>query len=276
MTKGSASGEVLRRAAERLTSTSSTPRLDAELLLAHALGVSREALLLRLDSEVPAAFEALLQRRLAHEPVAYITGTRSFWTLDLHVTPAVLIPRPDSETLIEAAIAHFDSAGPATVLDLGTGSGALLLAALDQWPGAWGLGVDRSRAAIDLARGNAERLRFGGRARFVKGSWGDALDGQFDLILCNPPYVEDGAELAPDVAEYEPGSALFAGPEGLDDYRVLAPQLARLLAPGGLVALEIGSTQRESVSALMQVEEFSVRCRQDLAGRDRCLELRRD
>jgi release factor glutamine methyltransferase len=266
----------LRAATEALAATSPTPRLDAELLLAHALGITREALLLDPDRAVPHAFETLLQRRLAHEPVAYITGTKSFWTLDLHITPAVLIPRPDSETLIEAAVAHFGKAGPGTILDLGTGSGALLLAALDQWPSAWGLGIDRSAAAIEIARGNAERLGFGGRAGFVQGEWGDAVDARFDLILCNPPYVEAGAVLAPDVADYEPAAALYAGPDGLEDYRRLAPQLARLLAPGGLAAVEIGADQRESVAALMQVEDLAVRCLQDLAGRDRCLELKGD
>ncbi len=266
----------MRAAASKLELASPTPRLDAELLLAHALGVSREALLLDLKREVPPAFQTLLHRRLAHEPVAYITGTKSFWTLDLHVSPAVLIPRPDSETLIEAAVAHFGKAGPRTVLDLGTGSGALLLAALDQWPAAWGLGTDRSAAALQIARGNAERLGIGKRSSFLQGDWADAVAGPFDLILCNPPYVEARAELAPDVVDYEPASALYAGQDGLDDYRRLAPQLARLLAREGLVALEIGSDQRESVTALMQVEDLAVRCRQDLAGRDRCLGLRRD
>ncbi|WP_217352806.1 peptide chain release factor N(5)-glutamine methyltransferase [Sphingomonas sp. ID1715] len=258
-----------------LAPISPTPRLDAELLLAHALGISREALLLDPARAVPPAFETLIARRLAHEPVAYITGTKAFWTLDLHVTPDVLIPRPDSETLIEAAIAHFSASAPAKVLDLGTGSGALLLASLDHWPGAWGLGVDRSAAGLAVARGNAQRLRFAERACFVQGDWGAALDGRFDLILCNPPYVECGAWLPRDVADHEPAAALFAGPEGLDDYRKLAPQLARLLSPGGLAVVEIGADQRESVTSLMQVEDLAVQCRQDLAGRDRCLELRR-
>ena len=273
MTEGAPSSAVLRQAAERLAVTSPTPRLDAELLLAHAMGTSREVLLLNPDREAPPGFDALLARRLAHEPVAYITGAKSFWTLDLHVTPDVLIPRPDSETLVEAAVARFGKAGPQTILDLGTGSGALLLACLSEWPDAWGLGVDRSASAIAIAKGNADRLGFGHRARFVQGDWGAALDHQFDLILCNPPYVEMEAELAPDVADFEPAGALFAGPEGLDEYRRLAPELVRLLAPGGIALVEIGATQRESVTALMQVADLDARCRQDLAGRDRCLEL---
>jgi release factor glutamine methyltransferase len=262
---------LLRLAADRLAPVSDTPRLDAELLLAHAFGITRQALLLGPDWPVPPEFDSLLQRRLAHEPVAYITGSKAFWTLDLHVTPDVLIPRPDSETLIEAAIAHFGGGAPATMLDLGTGSGALLLAALDQWSEAWGLGIDRSAAALAVARGNAERLGLGDRACFVQGSWADALGARFDLILCNPPYIEVGAALPPQVAAHEPASALFAGPDGLDDYRRIAPQLARLLAPGGIAVLEIGGTQADQVSALLRAEGLRTNVVKDLAGLDRCV-----
>lgn len=267
-------GAGLADAARRLAAVSDTPRLDAELLLAHALGVSREALLLRPSARLPDGFETLVARRLAHEPIAYITGTRAFWTLDLAVGPAVLVPRPDSETLIEAAIAHFGSRAPATILDLGTGSGALLLAALDHWPTAWGLGVDRSAEALAVARANA--APFGARAAFVRGDWATALAGRFDLILCNPPYVEAGAALPPDVARWEPAAALYAGPDGLDDYRRLAPELGRLIAPGGAAILEIGAVQQAAVTALIKAAELSVSCRQDLAGRDRCLVVTRD
>ena len=151
-------------------------------------------LLGRLDEDAPAAFEPLLARRLAHEPVAYISGRRAFWTIELEVGPGVLIPRPDSETLIEAAVEHFGAAGPRSVLDLGTGPGTLLLAALDQWPGAVGLGVDSSEAALDFARRNAERLGLADRARFRLGDWAEGVDERFDLILCNPPYVEPDAD----------------------------------------------------------------------------------
>ncbi|HEU4967329.1 peptide chain release factor N(5)-glutamine methyltransferase [Sphingomonas sp.] len=264
---------ALTKAATLLAPVSPTPRLDAELLLAHALGISREALLLGPARPVPPAFEVLIRRRLAHEPVAYITGTRSFWTLDLHVTPDVLIPRPDSETLIETAIAHFGARAPATILDLGTGSGALLLASLDQWPDARGLGIDRSAAALAVARGNAERLGFGNRVRFVQGSWADALAARFDLILCNPPYVEAEATLAPDVADYEPSAALYAGPDGLDDYRRLVPQLRRLLAGNGVAVLEIGATQAAAVSRLAERAGLNAATAQDLAGLDRCVAL---
>jgi release factor glutamine methyltransferase len=258
-----------------LSEVSDTPRLDAELLLAHALGITREALLLGGDRPTPLAFETLLQRRLAHEPVAYITGTRAFWTLELHVTPAVLIPRPDSETLMEAAVAHFGSRTPRMILDLGTGSGALLLAALDQWPGAWGLGIDRSAAAIEVAHGNAQALGFKRRTRFLQGDWADAIDARFDLILCNPPYVETGAALAPQVADHEPHAALYAGSDGLDDYRRIVPQLKRLIAPGGVAAVEIGATQRDSVMRLIQVEDLAANYRKDLGNQDRCITVTR-
>lgn len=272
----SGTSATLSKAATLLTPISPTPRLDAELLLAYALGISREALLLGPDRPVPPAFDTLLRRRLAHEPVAYITGTKSFWTLDLHVTPDVLIPRPDTETLIEAAIGHFGKRAPASILDLGTGSGALLLAGLDQWRSAWGVGVDRSTVALGVARGNAERLGLSNRAAFLQASWGDALDARFDLILCNPPYVEAGAPLAPDVVDYEPASALFAGPEGLDDYRRLVPQLSRLLAPGGVAAVEIGCTQAETVVGLVEAQGLKAGVHHDLAGLDRCVAITAD
>jgi release factor glutamine methyltransferase len=264
----------LANAARRLSGVSDTARLDAELLMAYALGVSREVLLLsRLEDEMPAEFGALLARRMASEPVAYITGTRDFWTISLLVSPAVLIPRPDSEMLIEAAVGHFGKAGPKRVLDLGTGSGALLLAALSEWPDASGVGVDASEAALAVAAANAKRLDLADRAAFVLGDWGEGVDERFDLILCNPPYVESGAMLAAEVADYEPASALFAGEDGLEDYRHLMPQFARLMEPGAIVALEIGAKQAEVVSALALEAGLSARCFQDLAGRSRCLLL---
>jgi release factor glutamine methyltransferase len=267
---------ALADAARRLGGISDTARLDAELLMAHALGVSREVMLLgRLDHPVPDAFEALLARRLSHEPIAYITGTRDFWTITLNVTPAVLIPRPDSETLIEAAIAHFAKEPPRRILDLGTGSGALLLAALSEWPDATGLGVDTSETALAVAAANARRLGLSDRAAFAPSDWGQDVNEVFDVILCNPPYVENGVILATEVADYEPASALYAGEDGLDDYRRLLPQFERLMAPGAVVALEIGAAQAEAVSALALDAGLSARCFQDLAGRNRCLLLTR-
>jgi len=265
---------ALAAAAQRLAIVSDTPRLDAELLMAHALGVAREELLLRqLDDSVPEAFEALVARRLAHEPVAYITGSRAFWTIDLQVGPGALVPRPDSETLIEVGIEWFGNRAPASILDLGTGPGTLLLAALDHWPGAKGLGVDRSEQALAYARANAECLGMAGRARFALGDWGEGLDSRFDLILANPPYIGTDEALPDGVRRYEPASALFAGPDGLDDYRRLIPDLPRLLAPGGVAIVEIGWTQAESVSAIARNSGLSPTVYKDLGGRPRAIRL---
>ena len=267
--------QALRNAAARLQNVSGTARLDAELLLAHALGISRNELLLRQqDLTVPSGFGALVDRRVEGEPIAYITGVRDFWTISLRVTPDVLIPRPDTETLIEAAIDHFQGRAPARVLDLGTGSGALLLAALDHWPQATGIGVDSSAAALAVARANAEHLGLAGRASFQLGDWAEGIAERFDLILANPPYIESDADLAGDVL-HEPASALFSGVDGLDDYRRIAPMIARLLAEGGMAALEIGHDQRESVSALLQEQGLGVAPRKDMAGHDRCLVVTR-
>ena len=269
--------EAVRRAAHQLAAISDTPRLDAELLMAHALGVSRETQLLSgSDREAPPEFDALLARRLAHEPVAYITGRRAFWTIELEVGPGVLIPRPDSETLIEAALDHFGDSGPKTVLDLGTGPGTLLFAALDQWPNAHGLGIDASETALGYARRNAARLGLSERATLRSGDWSEGLNQRFDLILCNPPYVEAQAPLAPEVADWEPAGALFAGADGVDDYRRLAPQLPRLLAPGGIACIEIGAGQADAVSALFAAQGFTVASRKDLRGIVRCLILALD
>jgi release factor glutamine methyltransferase len=238
--------------------------------MACALGIDRDRMLLDPPrQEAPPAFAAMVERRLAHEPIAYIIGHREFWTIDLTVGPGVLIPRPDSETLIEAAIAHFGAAGPRNVLDLGTGSGALLLAALAQWPQAIGLGVDTSEAALTMARSNAERLGLASRARIEPGSWDAASGGDFDLILCNPPYIEADAVLPPDVADYEPASALYAGSDGLDDYRRIAPLLR--LPAGGIACVEIGATQARAVRGLFEAAGFLTRVITDLAGRDRCV-----
>ncbi len=261
---------ALPAAAARIGGAS--PRLDAEVLLAHCLGVDRGALILRSDLRFdPQAYEKLIDRRVAGEPVAYILGHREFWSLDLVVTPDVLIPRPDSETLIEAALTAL-ARPPALILDLGTGSGALLLAALSEWPAATGLGIDASPAALAVARGNADRLGFGDRAAFALGDWGQGLCERFDLILCNPPYVETGADLSPEVRR-EPATALFAGADGLDDYRGLVPQLPGLLAKAGIAVVEIGHTQAAAVLELAVAAGLRGVVRRDLGGRDRCLVL---
>ena len=268
----SAVRRALGEAARAFESISDTPRLEAELLMAHALGVSREAMLLSPPNELPDGFASLVKRRAAGQPIAYIVGRRGFWTIELEVGPGVLIPRPDSETLIEAAVAHFaGSTGPRRVLDLGSGSGALLLAALDQWREASGLGIDRSEAALRQARSNAERLGMAGRAAFRSGDWAEGIAERFDLVLCNPPYVAVGAELGCGVAEHEPAEALFAGVDGLDDYRRIAPMIAGLLAPAGLAAIEIGFDQADSAAALFLRAGLKPACVQDLGGRTRAL-----
>ena len=259
---------ALRAAAARID------RLDAEVLLAHLLGVDRSSLILNPDRKIDLQpYENLVDRRAAGEPVAYITGTREFWSLDLIVTPDVLIPRPDSETLIEAALASV-AKPPESILDLGTGSGALLLAALQEWPGARGMGIDASAAALAVAARNAEQLGMAGRAEFRLGDWGQGLTQKFDLVLSNPPYVEDNAELSSDVRDHEPASALFAGPEGLDDYRRLIPQLPGLLADKGIAIIEIGWTQAKAVRAIAAAAGLHGGICQDLAGLDRCLILK--
>ena len=250
---------------------SATPRLDAELLMAHALGVARNAILLDPDRHaVPDAFSALVERRMAHEPIAYITGTRGFWSIDLAVGPGALVPRADSEMLLIAAQGHFGTRAPANVLDLGTGPGTLLLAALDEWP-ARGLGVDFSADALGYARANAAALGMADRASFVRGSWAGAIVGQFDLILANPPHIGTDEVLPPEVRDHEPAAALFAGTDGLDDYRILARQLPALIAPGGAAAIEIGATQAASVSALLEAEGLRVDLHHDYGGNPRVL-----
>lgn len=263
---------ALSAAAAQLGNVSATPRLDAELLMAHALGLSREALLLaRPGDSTPPAFADLVVRRLAHEPVAYITGSRAFWTIELSVGPGVLVPRADSETLLEAAVVHFGARAPATILDLGTGPGTLLLAALDQWPEARGLGIDAHEKTLDYAEGNARHLGMDARARFKLGDWAIGLHDRFDLILTNPPYIGAAEPLPPEVREHEPAIALFAGEDGLDAYRIIAPQLPPLLAPGGAAILEIGATQADAVSALLAAQGFATVVRHDLGGHPRAL-----
>jgi len=245
------------------------------LFRSRALGIERDELLLRrLDDPTPEAFAGLLARRLAREPIAYITGRRAFWDIELHVGPGVLIPRPDSEVLIASAIEHFEGTpGPARILDLGTGPGTLLLAALDIWSDATGLGVDLSRHALSYASANARRLGFEQRAKLMQGNWAEGLLEKFDLILCNPPYVAEGAELGPGVREVEPDEALFAGSEGLDAYRQLAPQLPKLLNPGGLAAIEIGHDQGDAVTDLLARDGLRAEVANDLAGRPRAVLL---
>lgn len=266
---------ALDDATRRLSNNSDTSRLDAELLMAEALHIDRDRLLLAPpDRNVPERFWDMVKRRSEGEPVAYITGRRAFWNIELHVGPGVLVPRPDSEVLIASAIEHFEgSGGPSRILDLGTGPGTLLLAALDIWPEATGLGIDVSRHALSYASANARRLGFESRTKLLQGNWAAGLLERFDLILCNPPYIAEDAELGPGVREFEPDEALFAGSEGLDAYRELAPQLPLLLNRGGLAAIEIGADQGEAVTSLLERDGLGAKLASDLAGRDRALLL---
>ncbi|MBL8656513.1 MAG: peptide chain release factor N(5)-glutamine methyltransferase [Altererythrobacter sp.] len=275
-------GGALREATARLVATGSdTARMDAELLLAHAAGTTRTELFLlcaRGDGPEPAGFAALVERRAGGEPVAYILGHQDFYGRSFRVTPDVLIPRSDTESVVAAALAAAPQ--PNRILDLGTGSGAMLVTCLLERPGALGVGTDASAAALAVAENNAQRLGLTRRhTRFLQRDWladGWAADlGLFDLIVANPPYVEDDAELDASVRDFEPAQALFAGPEGLDDYRALIPQLPALLAPGGVAVLEIGYRQAAAVTAIAEAQGFAVELHPDLAGRDRTVILRR-
>ena len=266
---------ALADAARQLSPASDTARLDAELLMAEALHIDRDRLILSPPQrEIPKRFWSMVKRRMKGEPVAYITGRRAFWNIDLHVGPGVLVPRPDSEVLIASAIEHFEpTEGPRLILDLGTGPGTLLLAALDVWPNATGLGIDVSRRALSYASANARRLGFEGRTKLKIGNWAQGLKDRFDLILCNPPYVADGASLGPGVREYEPDEALFAGESGLDAYRVLAPELPRILHEKGLAAVEIGHDQAAAVTELLERDGLRARVANDFADRPRAILL---
>jgi release factor glutamine methyltransferase len=268
-------GQVLRAAAI------DQPRFEARLLLAHAMDSTAEALLRDPRAAVPPAaaarFGAALKARLAATPVAHILGRQGFWTLDLAVSPATLIPRADSESLVEAALAAFpDVAAPLRILDLGTGTGCLLLAVLAERPAAFGIGIDRAPAAAALAARNARANGLAGRAAFLAGDWAAALRGRFDLVLSNPPYIESAsiAGLMPEVARHEPRLALDGGADGLDAYRALAVALPGLLTETGRAVLELGQGQRPAVTALAQAAGLeAIGCRADLGGVDRALVL---
>ncbi|MGB5483531.1 peptide chain release factor N(5)-glutamine methyltransferase [Parasphingorhabdus sp.] len=277
---GDAAG-ALREAAQKLTEISDSPRLDAELLMAHAFKIERAELLLKLpELNAPAKFSALVERRRNSEPIAHIIGKKEFWGLDFQVTSDVLIPRPDSELLIEEAVRRLASRHPQRILDLGTGSGALVLAALSEFPEASGLGIDASAAALQIAHNNADALGLGDRARFLLldwtlPDWAESLESGFDLILANPPYVSTRALLSKDVAAFEPHQALFAGEDGLDDYRMIIPALENLLSSTGMAMLEIGFDQANPVSEIAVKNGYNVELKQDLGGNDRLLTLHR-
>jgi release factor glutamine methyltransferase len=274
--------EALAAAARRLAGAGiDGAATDARLLVQEVTGLSRQALLRspahRLTAAETSQLVALIARRAEREPLSHILGRREFWSLEFWVTRACLDPRPDSETVVEAALARLaDPARSLRVLDFGTGSGCLLLALLSELPLATGIGVDASDAALAVARENAERLGLSRRAQFVAGDWGRGVGGAFDAIVANPPYIAraDIDALAPEVARHEPRLALDGGPDGLDAYRALLPDIARLLAPAGFAAIEIGAGQRAAVAGL--AESAGLVCadaKRDLAGRERCLIL---
>ena len=243
-------------------------------MLEAVTGLNQAALLRKPELGIDAAaFRVMLARRAGREPLAYIVGWQEFWSLRFAVSPATLIPRADSETLIEAALAA-RPAGVGRVLDLGTGTGCLLLAALSEFGDAWGVGVDRDPAAAALAHRNAVSLGLAGRCGMIAGDWAGALQGRFDLVLSNPPYIESEVVpgLMPEVSRFEPMRALDGGADGLVAYRAIIGQLPRLLAPGGLAVLELGLGQAEAVRALAEAAGYGrVEARRDLSGIERAL-----
>jgi release factor glutamine methyltransferase len=256
-----------------------SPRLDARLIVAHALGLSAETVLWdrqrTLDDNQQAAIERLARRRAAREPVSHLLGRREFWSLPFIVTPDVLDPRPDSETIVEAVLdRRRDRKSALRILDLGTGSGCLLLALLAEYPCASGIGVDRSVAACRVASGNAAALGLARRASFLVADWGAAVMGPFDVIVANPPYIADGAidALEPEVRRHEPRLALAGGRDGFDAYRRLGADLMRLLDEGGLAVVEVGAGMSGTASAILGVSGlFLDDVRRDLAGVERGL-----
>jgi release factor glutamine methyltransferase len=273
-------GAVQRAAAARLEAAGvDGAHLDARVLMAFALGRDAGWLIGHRDevlaSEEQSHFEALVARRAAREPLAYITGEREFWSLPFRVSPATLIPRPDTETLVEAVLAALpDRDGTARILDLGTGSGCIVLALLHERPAAQGVGIDIAPQALDVAKVNANALGLAGRADFRAGSWFDVLapDETFDVIVTNPPYITENemVELAPEISGHEPPGALAAGADGLDAYRQIFAGLAGRLRTGGVFAGEIGHRQGMAAVQLARAHGLEeVRILDDQAGRAR-------
>jgi release factor glutamine methyltransferase len=276
----SSAADLLRDGARRLTAAGvDTAMLDAKVLLMHTLGLSREDLAAGRGQAVTddgrERFDALVARRAAREPISRLTGSREFWSLPFAVSAATLIPRPDSETVVETALSLVhDRDARLRVLDLGTGTGCLLLALLSELPNAWGIGVDLSEPALRTARANAAALNVSTRAVFLCADWNSSLDGRFDLVLSNPPYIRSGtiADLEPEVALHEPARALDGGADGFDAYRAIAPALPRLLADGGRAVIEVGATQAADVATLVSAHGLmATRAVHDLGGRPRCI-----
>jgi release factor glutamine methyltransferase len=281
-TLGATVGGARRALAEKFRAAGfDAPELDARILVGHALGLDHTALAAAaarsLANTEQAAIAALGQRRLAHEPVARIVGEKEFWSLRFLIDGTTLVPRPETETVVEAALAALEADGlraeQLRIADLGTGSGALLLALLAELPGAFGIGTDISGGALRLARANAQRLRID-RAHFVACDLAAALGGPFDLIVSNPPYVatSDIAGLAPEVRDFDPRTALDGGTDGLNFYRKIAATVPMLLRPGGILAVELGAGQARPVADLFAAAGLApLPVRTDLSGKPRAL-----
>lgn len=256
-----------------------SPVIDARLLVEAAAGATRADILSdprrALDDTQTEALDALLARREQREPVSHILGAKGFWKIMLRVTPAVLAPRPDTETILDVVLPFFGEAEAFSMLDLGVGSGAILLAVLAERPAARGLGVDASDEALAVARENGANLGLSGRAVFLHTDWTAGLDNdQFDLVVSNPPYIRRGdiASLPPEVRDHEPRLALDGGRDGLDAFRAIAPQILRVLRPGGRFAVEFGIGQKDAVLALFaEAGAVELAVTRDLADRDRVL-----
>lgn len=257
---------------------SESPALDARLLLAAAAGVDGAAVIARNAEPLPAlaeaAFDAYLRRRLAGEPVARILGEKEFWGLRFQVGEATLVPRPETEILVESVLAECRArfAPDVGICDLGTGSGAIVVALLTELPRAHGTGSDISAAALAVARKNAERLGVAARISFYEGDFGEGPDGRFDVVVSNPPYIrtQEIAALAPEVRDHDPRAALDGGSDGLDAYRTILARAPLILKQGGVLAFEVGFDQAQAVAALCRSAGLrDPAIRRDLAGRDR-------
>jgi release factor glutamine methyltransferase len=271
--------QAIRDGAARLDGIADNPRLEARLLLAHALGVTQNDLIGDPNQQIDTTrFGTLLDRRAAREPLAFLVGHREFWSMEFQVSPATLIPRPDSETLIEAALAAFaDRPAPKNILDLGTGTGCLLLALLKEFPSAFGIGLDLGPDAAALAKANAARLGLADRSAFVVGDWTNPILGRFDLIISNPPYIPgpDIEILMPEVGRHEPRRALDGGSDGYDAYRTILPRLPHYLEPRGTAILELGFRQATYVRLLAREAGLEGSIRLDLANIPRAIVLTR-
>jgi release factor glutamine methyltransferase len=276
--------ELLSQSVERLRMAKlDTPELDARVLIKYALKLNDAELIGSADRLVSpdcaAVLESMIARRVRGEPVARIVGQKEFWGLSFELNVHTLVPRPETETLIDAALAAFGRGGPKKVLDLGTGTGCLLLGTLSEYPQAEGVGVDIAPKAVEVAAANGRRLGFAGRAEFVVSDWDEKVEGSFDLVLSNPPYIlrEDIEKLAPEVRLHDPLPALDGGPDGLSAYRQIAAAAARRLAPDGVLIAELGLGQEAAVAAIMTGAGLIVDgpARPDLAGIPRALVVRR-